>query len=106
MTISEISYIVLAFPGGMLLGTLFFGGLWFTVKKAVTAKIPALWIFGSFILRIGIVLVGFYFIGLGDWKKLIACLIGFIIARFVVIHYTKSIDEKKFQLKKEANHET
>lgn len=90
---------------GLLLGVLFFGGLWFTVKKLTTAKMPAVLVLGSFVFRIGIVMAGFYFIGLGDWKKLVVCLIGFIAARFAVIHYTKSVDEKTVQIKKEAVHE-
>ena len=45
---NETVNMILAFIAGLALGTLFFGGLWFTVKKAVTAKIPALWIFTSF----------------------------------------------------------
>lgn len=101
---NEIPYLLLSSLGGLLLGGLFFGGLWYTVRKAVTAKIPALWIFCSFILLIAITLVGFYFIGHGDWKKLVACLVGFVIARFVVILFTKSMDEKPQQLKKEASY--
>lgn len=87
------------------MGTLFFGGLWFTVKKAVTSRIPALWIFSSFFLRISITLIGFYFIGAGNWQRLIVSVIGFMAARFMVIHFTKSIDEKKIQLKKEVDNE-
>jgi F1F0 ATPase subunit 2 len=102
---TEISNMILSFIVGMLLGTFFFGGLWFTVKKTVTSKIPALWVLSSFLFRVSITLAGFYFISLGDWKKLITCLVGFIIARFVVIHFTKPIDEKELQLKKEASHE-
>ena len=96
---------VLAFIAGSMLGVLFFGGLWFTVKKAVSAKVPALWIFGSFLLRIGITLVGFYFISSGNWKRLLVCVAGFIVARFLVIHFTKSIDEKQIQLRKGVNDE-
>ncbi len=103
---NETAYMILAFTGGIVLGTLFFGGLWFTVKKAVTAKIPALWIFSSFFLRISVTLVGFYFIGAGNWQRLIVSVIGFIVARFVVIRFTKSIDEKQTSLKKEAANET
>lgn len=102
---TEISYMILAFIGGVLLGTIFFGGLWFTVKKTITSKTPALWVLISFILRISIILFGFYFIGGNDWRNLIVCLLGFIVARFFVIRYTKSIDEKKIQLKEEVNHE-
>jgi F1F0 ATPase subunit 2 len=96
---------VLAFIAGSVLGILFFGGLWFTVKKAIAAKVPALWIFGSFFLRISIVLTGFYFISSGNWKRLLICVAGFIVARFFVIHFTKSIDEKQIQLIKEVGHE-
>jgi F1F0 ATPase subunit 2 len=102
---NELSNMVLPFIVGLLLGAIFFGGLWFTVKKLVISKTPALLMVGSFVFRISIVLLGFYFTGSGDWKKLIVCLIGFIVARFVVIHYTKSIDGKTLQLKKEVGNE-
>lgn len=102
---NEILNIVLPFVVGSLLGIFFFGGLWFTVKKLVTSKTPSLLMVGSFVLRIGVVLAGFYFIGPGDWKKLAASLIGFIVARFVVLYFTKLPDGKKIQIKKEAIHE-
>ncbi len=96
MVLGEILYMVLAFIGGMLLGVLFFGGLWFTLKKMILSKNPALWLLSSFFFRVSITLIGFYFIGLGNWKNLILCMLGFIIARFFVIRYTKLIDEKKY----------
>ena len=102
---NETIYMILAFIAGFLLGTLFFGGLWFTVKKAVSTKIPALWIFSSFFLRISITLVGFYFVSSGNWKRLLICVAGFIVARTLVMHFTKSIDEKQILLKKEVSHE-
>jgi len=102
---NEISNIVLPFIVGLLLGITFYGGLWYTVNKLTASKMPALLIMSSFVFRIGIVLVGFYSIGIGDWKKLVVCLVGFIVARFTVIHYTKSMDGKALQIKKEAVHE-
>lgn len=100
---SEILYMTLAFIAGLALGTLFFGGLWFTIKKAVTAKIPAIWFFGSFFLRVGVVMIGFYYISLIGWQSLIVSLLGFIVARVVVTHLTKSTD--KNQEKREVYHE-
>jgi len=100
---SEVLYVILAFIAGLALGIFFFGGLWFTVKKAVTAKIPAIWFFVSFILRVSVVMLGFYYISPGGWQRLIFSLIGFIIARFVVTHLTKSIDKKL--TKREVYHE-
>ena len=103
---NETLFMILAFIGGLGLGVLFFGGLWLTVKKSVKSKIPALWVFGSFFLRVGITLIGFYYISLGNWQRLLICVLGFVAARYIVIRFTKSIDEKQLQLKKEDNHET
>jgi len=103
---NEIVYKILAFIVGLLLGTIFFGGLWFTVRKLVTSKRPALWFLGSFILRVSNTLIGFYYISSGSWQRLIICVAGFIIARFAVIHFTKLSKEKLILLKKEVSHET
>ena len=103
---NEIVYKILAFIVGLLLGTIFFGGLWFTVRKLVTSKIPALWFLGSFILRVSITLIGFYYISSGSWQRLLICVAGFIIARYSVIYFTKSNKEKQVLLKKEVSHET
>ena len=103
---NEIVYKILAFIVGLLLGTIFFGGLWFTVRKLVTSKRPALWFLGSFILRVSITLIGFYYISSGSWQRLLICVAGFIIARFAVIHFTKLSEEKQVLLNKEISHET
>ena len=81
--------LVLAGFAGLLLGAIFFGGLWWTVRKGLTAKQPALWFLGSTLLRMSIALVGFYFVGRDDWKRLLACLAGFVVARFVVTWFTR-----------------
>lgn len=73
-----------ACAAGLLLGASFFGGLWWTVRRGLSAERPALWFLGSVVLRMSIVLVGFYLVSSGDWKRLLACLLGFVIARFVV----------------------
>ena len=76
--------LVLAWLAGCGLGTLFFGGLWWTVRKGISSKRPALWFSGSLLLRMGIVLAGFTLVSGGHWKRLLACLLGFVIARFGV----------------------
>lgn len=102
---NDVLYILFSFTAGLTLGTLFFGALWFTVKKAVHAKIPALWIIGGFVVRTGIVLSGFYFVSKGDWQKLVGCLVGFVAARIIVLQITKSMDRKHTPLKIEIDHE-
>ena len=103
---NDIVYMILAFFGGLLLGTLFFGGLWFTVRKLAASKIPALWFLGSFILRVSITLIGFYYIFSGSWQRLLISMAGFITARYSVIYFTKSKKEKQVLLNKKVSHET
>ncbi len=99
---NEIITMILSIAAGAGLGVLFFGGLWYTVRKAVTAKIPALWVFVSFIIRISATFIGFYFIGRQDWRYLLLCLFGFLLARYGVTRYTKSYDAKNLSINKEV----
>jgi F1F0 ATPase subunit 2 len=103
---NEIIFLVWAFILGLVLGTLFFGGLRITVKKAVASKIPALWFVGSFFLRAGIILLGFYYISQGNLQRLLICVLGFIVARYIIIRITRVSEEKQIQLKKEISNET
>lgn len=101
---TEILFYVLALAAGLVLGAIFFGGLWFAVKKAVTAKVPALWLIGGFIIRTGITLIGFYFVSLGSWQRLLMCLLGFVVARMLVMKFTKTYEQKKMPLNMKINH--
>jgi len=103
---NDILFLVVALISGCALGLIFFGGLWFTVKKSVNSKIPSLWFLLSTMVRIGIVLVGFYFISMGNWQRLFICVFGFIAARYVVLHLTKSYEAKQGIINKEVGHET
>src|SRR5450830_1215427 len=85
---SEIMQLTLALLAGMMLGAMFFGGLWWTVLKGVASPRPALWFLGSLLLRTGMVVAGFYFVSGGDWKRLLGCLFGFVIARLIIIRLT------------------
>jgi len=76
----------LAFLAGGLLGIAFFGGLWWTVRKGLASQHPAWWFFGSTVLRTGLAVAGFWFVSGGDWRRLPACLAGFIAARIGVAH--------------------
>jgi F1F0 ATPase subunit 2 len=98
---NEIYYLIFIFTIGIALGFVFFGGLWYTVKKALVSKMPALWFFISFILRISIILSGFYFIASGTWQRLFLCLLGFTAARFIVIYLTKLYGEKTNTINKD-----
>ena len=100
---NEILSLVLALVTGVLLGAMFFGGLWWTVQKGVSSKRSALWFFGSLLLRMSITLAGFYFIARGHWERLLLCLLGFVIARPIVTRLTRA-EEKPTCLAQEDSH--
>jgi len=74
----------LAGIAGLLLGAVFFGGLWWTLRKGLQSPRPGRWLLGSLVLRTGIVLAGFYLVGAGHWERMLACLLGFTIARLAL----------------------
>jgi F1F0 ATPase subunit 2 len=94
---SEIGIIILTVVVGILLGTFFFGGLWWTVKRGVIAKNPAVWFFGSFVIRLAVTMLVFYLIGHNHWERILICLTGFLIARYIVTRFTKTIEAKQNQ---------
>jgi len=78
-----------AWVAGGALGTMFFGGLWWTVQKALSSTRPALWFFSSWLLRMSLALTGFYFVAGGHWQRLLICLLGFVMARPIVTRLTQ-----------------
>ena len=81
-------FMILALLAGIALGVFFFAGLWFTVRKGVAAKTPAAWFLVSFLVRMAVVLGGFYWIAqAGEWQPLSMALLGFIIARMVLTRF-------------------
>ncbi len=86
---SDALIIALSVSAGLGLGSIFFGGLWWTIRRGMASNIPALWFFSSLMLRMGTVFAGFYWVGKDDWKRLVACLAGFIIARLTVTWLTR-----------------
>ena len=90
---SEALPLALAFLGGGGLGAVFFGGLWWTVRQAVSSRRPALWFLGSLSLRMSIALAGFYVVSGGHWERLLVCVLGFLAARLVVTQLTRTPED-------------
>jgi F1F0 ATPase subunit 2 len=76
--------LVLAWLAGCTLGGMYFGGLWWTVRRGLSAERPALWFMGSLLLRLCVVLSGFYLAAGAHWERFLACLLGFVTATLVV----------------------
>ncbi len=89
---NEILNLALALTAGVMLGGIFFWGLWWTVHKGVRSQQPAFWVLASMLVRTAIVLTGFYLVAQGRWERLLMCLAGFIIARFITIAFVRGAD--------------
>ncbi len=85
---NDMLALMFAGTAGGLLGLLFFGGLWWTVRRAVDSPRPALWVGGSLLLRMVCVATGFVVVSAGDWRRLLSCLFGFWAARCLVVRLT------------------
>jgi len=87
--------------GGIVLGVIFFGGLWYTVQRGTQAKNPAVWFGLSALLRTAIVLFGLYLIADGQLVRVVVALAGFILARISIIRLTKNPDRMRVSCIKE-----
>ena len=65
----EIVTLTLAWLAGAILGAFFFGGLWWTIRKGLSSKHPALWFFISMLVRTSVVLAGFLVLARGHWQR-------------------------------------
>lgn len=102
---TSVLTLLLSLTAGVMLGAMFFGGLWWTVRKGVLSQRPAWWFVGSALLRMGLVLAGFYVVSGGRWDRLLACLVGVVIARAIVTWMTGSPVGNHRLLAQEAGHE-
>ncbi|MBT3289156.1 MAG: ATP synthase subunit I [Victivallales bacterium] len=96
---------LLAWLVGAALGAVFFGGLWWTVRRAIPSRRPAFWFVGSFVLRLGIAAGGFYsVVASGGLPRLLVCLLGFLMARGLVMWLTRSTVPTQSAPAEEAPH--
>ena len=98
-----------AFLMGIIFGLLFFYALWLTTQKIVNSAQPACWFISSWLIRMPVVFFGFYWVANGNWQLLIACLLGFIVGRWIISrainYYQKDLQQIK-KLAVGAKHES
>jgi F1F0 ATPase subunit 2 len=78
---------LLPFGWGMLLGIMFYGGLWLSLSHLPRLKRPALWLAASLLVRMALVVVGLYAIAAGQWQRLLVCLAGFLLMRTLLVRF-------------------
>lgn len=100
---SELLPLALALAMGLVLGAVFFGGLWWTVQKGMASPWSALWFCGSWLLRTTLVVAGFLVISGNHWERLLVCLAGFVAARLIVMRLIRPAGQQAV-LSQEAYH--
>jgi F1F0 ATPase subunit 2 len=88
--VSDIGPLLDAFAAGMVLGALLFGGLWWTVRRGLTATNPALWFGLSALARVAMTVSCLYYMARWGWSSLLTCLCGLLIARVAVMRLTRT----------------
>jgi F1F0 ATPase subunit 2 len=76
---------------GVLLGGLFFGGLNWTVRRAMASAHVALWLFCSLWIRLGCLMVGLYWACGDQWPRWLAALLGVSLARWGITRFTRPV---------------
>ena len=81
--------LALSLASGGLLGALYFGCLWWSVRRLADRAHPAAWFFSGLIFRLALAMTGFYLAlqsGLGAFT---ACLVGFIAVRMALVRLAR-----------------
>lgn len=86
-------WIITAFAVGGLLGGFYFGTLWLTVRRLASTTQPALLLLASTAVRMSVVLLCFYVITNGRWERLLACLLGFMLARAFFVRRIGKVEQ-------------
>jgi F1F0 ATPase subunit 2 len=78
--------LIVGFLFGGVLAILHLTALWFSVRRIPRMARPGLWLVGTAVLRITAVAAAFVWLAAGGWQRLMGCLAGFVIVRWVAVH--------------------
>lgn len=82
-----VIFLMTSWAAGLALGGFYFMSLWHTVRQLPSAKSPIRLMIVSFMMRMAVVLVGFYLVMGGEhWERLAAAMLGFIVIRKILTH--------------------
>jgi len=77
--------LLISFIVGAAIGVIYFAGLWETVRKLPDAEKPVRRVALSYALRMALALSGFYFVMQGEWERLAAAMVGFLLMRELLL---------------------
>jgi len=82
----DIGALAVALFWGAVLSGIYFGALWLTLRRLTHSRRPAVLLMMSLLVRLTLVLTGFYLILDGaHWDRLLAALFGFITVRTLLM---------------------
>jgi F1F0 ATPase subunit 2 len=87
--------IAVSLLSGMVLGVIFFGGLWLTVRALPTARHPAALALASFWGRTALVVGSFGLFLAQGWQTVLIGLVGFIVARLLMSRWVPNPSETR-----------
>ena len=82
---ADIMNLLASLAAGLILGIIYFRGLWQTVVRLPDFRRPAWSMAWSFVARVGIVMTGFFFIMQGHLERLAVAMAGFLLARQILV---------------------
>lgn len=77
----------IGFFAGVLLGFVFYGGLWLTVRHLTVTSHPAALTLYSLLVRTAVVCGGILSVARGRWQNVLACLAGLAASRLLVSRF-------------------
>jgi F1F0 ATPase subunit 2 len=95
MSTAEILAVTFSFFAGLVFGTVFFGGLWWTVSHGAATKRPVLLFVTSFFFRATFAVGSLYAVGHAHLERLSACVLGFIAVRSLMLRHTRPPTKQK-----------
>ena len=88
---NETFLAVLSLLAGLAIGIFFYGGLWLTVSRVLSAKYPGLLFAASSVVRTAFAVAAMWWVSQGGAARLALCLLGFIAARPIVFRLTRAL---------------
>jgi F1F0 ATPase subunit 2 len=82
---AEVFGLLVPTAGGAVLGLLYFGGLWVTVRRLPAARHPGLLMLASFLVRTALVGAGFVALLAGEPLRLAVALVAFLAVRILLV---------------------
>lgn len=90
MDISEGIVLVAGLISGCVLGLIYFGGLWWTVRQLPSSRHPGSLAIGSLVARLGILATGLFVVAQFGPAALLMSGLGLLLIRQFMIHHVQS----------------